>query len=170
MKADAGPWRYYIDWFAYPAIVLTIAVFTLDSWQWLLWSLAGAIFWTFVEYWTHRSILHRWFWHGTHENHHKSPAEFVVFPLWYLPAIFVAIFAVFWLALPGRILWPFYAGFLVGYCWFLTVHHTLHHVELYGAPAWLQRYAIWHNRHHKLTDRNYGITTPMWDWLFRTSH
>lgn len=169
MMTTHGPWLYYLDWALYPTAILLIAMFTLDTWAWLAWCAAGFVLWTFVEYWTHRSLLHRWFWQGNHEAHHKQPQAYVVFPLWYLPSIFLAVLAVFWLVLPTAIAWPLYAGFLLGYCWFLTMHHWLHHIDLKRRGGWLQRYAIWHNRHHKMINCNYGITTPTWDWLFRTS-
>lgn len=162
---DHGDWRYYLDFFLYPPIVALIAALDMRSAAWLLWFVGGFVFWTFVEYWVHRALLHRIFWHVTHERHHKNPQEFVVFPIWQLPLFFLAVGAGAYAI--GLI--PVYAGFLAGYVWFLTMHHWLHHIDLDNQRAWLQRYAIWHNRHHKLNDRNYGITTPLWDVLFRTS-
>lgn len=164
-----GPWKHYVDWFIYPPIAVAIAALTARSAAWCGFAIAGFVFWTFVEYWTHRSILHRFLWHGTHQHHHLHPKAFVVFPLYYLPTIFAVIFVAMALVLPAPQLWPIYAGFLVGYTWFMTMHHWLHHIELTGRPRWLQRYAIWHNRHHKLDNINFGITTPMWDVLFGTS-
>ncbi len=118
------------------------------------------MFWTFVEYWTHRTLLHRFFWHGIHERHHQKPNEYVVFPIWHVPLFFAACF----LIMPTA----FYCGFVAGYFWFQLMRPGCVRVDLNHRPR-LHRYAVWHNRHHKLNDCNYGITTPMWDWLFRTS-
>jgi 4-hydroxysphinganine ceramide fatty acyl 2-hydroxylase len=159
-------WRYRADWLIYPLVIAAFLFLMPIDMNWLWLVPAGFVWWTFVEYWVHRSLLHRWFWHGTHENHHKKPKEHVIFPVWYLPSIFLVLWLFHRLIL-GDWVWGFYTGFLLGWCWFMTMHHWLHHQE--DMWPWLQRYAIWHNRHHKLNNCNYGITTPHWDKLFRTS-
>lgn len=165
-----GPREYYADFIIYPLIVVAITLLTLRSWTWLLLFAAGFIGWTFVEYWVHRSLLHGVMWQGTHERHHLFPEEFVDLPSWYTFGTFGLLYAFLWLWLAPWLMWPLFAGFLGGYCWFLFIHHWLHHIELTDKPTWLQSYAIWHNRHHKLTHRNYGITTPIWDLVFATSN
>ncbi len=167
---STGPRKYYVDFIVYPLIVATIAALTLRGWAWPLWFASGFSAWTFVEYWVHRSLLHGLMWEGTHERHHTNPKEFVDLPGWYTAGTFGLLFAAMTLTIAPWAMWPLFAGFVGGYCWFLLMHHWLHHIELTGKPAFLQGYAIWHNRHHKLTDMNYGITTPLWDWMFKTSH
>lgn len=153
-------WRYWIDfWIFPPAVAVTIAC-DARSPVWVAVFIFGFCLWTFAEYWTHRIILHGWFWHGTHERHHLEPAEFVEDIWWYTPILF----SILWIALPTA-LW---AGFAAGYVWFLTMHHWLHHRPL-RPGTWIYRYATWHGRHHKFSDRNYGITTSVWDRAFRTS-
>lgn len=61
-----------------------------------------------------------------------------------------------------------FAGLVVGFCWFIYWHHIPHHVELTGWPRPIQRYAIWHLGHHRFDDRNFGITVPIWDFVFGT--
>lgn len=153
-------WRYWVDFYIFPPLAVGLAVYDCRSSLWVLMCITGFALWTFAEYWVHRSLLHRWFWHGTHERHHDHPSEFVTNIWWYTPILFFVAFFVMPISL--------YVGFSLGYIWFLTMHHWLHHIELKGR-TWLHSYAIWHNRHHKLTDCNYGITTPVWDILFRTS-
>lgn len=152
-------WRNYLDWVLAPATALIVAAFTYNGPLWLAWAAFGAVLFTFVEYWTHRILLHRWFWHGTHERHHTHPQEFSIFPVWYTPAIFAGFFVV----LPA----PIFAGFIVGYCWFLVWHHALHQWQL-DRHLWVRRYADWHNQHHHGLPCNYGITTTLWDVVFRT--
>lgn len=152
-------WRYWFDFIFFPALAMAVILYDARSLAWFGWAALGFAVWTFVEYWTHRTLLHIFFWHGTHERHHKAPAEFVIFPVWYVPAFFLACM----FAMPLH----FFAGFTLGYVWFLSLHHMLHHWDL-KQHTWLHRYAIWHNRHHKLDNVNYGITTPVWDWMFGT--
>lgn len=153
-------WRYWLDYFWLPPVITSLIAIQCRSIEWALWFAGGFVAWTFVEYWVHRTALHVFFWHGTHERHHNSPAEYVETIWWYTPPLFVVLFLVF----PGSL----FAGFCAGYLWFLTMHHWLHHINL-REHTWLHRYAIWHNRHHKLSNCNYGITVPVWDWAFGTS-
>lgn len=163
------PWWYYVDWWLYAVVGVALSTLSVFYYQaWLLALPAGFAFWTFSEYWIHRSALHGLLWHGNHQRHHEHPKEVVQLPFWQIPMAHASAFLVGWLVLPWEALVPAFAGFVLGYVWFLTMHDWLHHADLMKMK-WLQGYAIWHNRHHKLSDCNYGITTPVWDWLFRTS-
>lgn len=153
-------WLYRVDFVLYPMLAAGIIAADCRSLSWVAMALAGVLLFTFVEYWAHRTVLHRFFFHGSHERHHTHPDEYVVFPIYYTPAIFAAFFV----ALPL----PVFAGFTVGYCWFLAWHHVLHHVDLTTWPRPVQRYALWHLAHHRLDDCNFGITVPIWDFAFGT--
>lgn len=160
-RAFSRAWfGYWLDSALYPCAAVIVAALYARSLDWLWLVPLGFVGWTFVEYWVHRSLLHRWFWHGTHEHHHTQPKGYVVFAIWKLPLFFAACF----LVMPP----PLFAGFVLGYVWFLTMHHWLHHLDL-RQHTWLHRYSIWHNRHHKFGDCNYGITTDVWDRVFLTS-
>lgn len=161
-------WRYWLDFFWPPPLIASLIALDARTWLWAAAFVLGFMLWTFAEYWTHRTLLHVFFWHGTHERHHLRPAEYVETIWWYTPPFFAAVLIVAWLARDYMAV-GIYAGFAAGYMWFLTMHHWLHHIDL-KERTWLHRYAIWHNRHHKFSDCNYGITTPMWDIMFRTSH
>jgi dihydroceramide fatty acyl 2-hydroxylase len=151
--------REYLDHALAPLLAIAIAAFDCRSWDWLAWAAFGALLFTFIEYWTHRIILHRLYWHGTHERHHTHPSEPSLFPWWYTPAIFAGFFVV----MPLHV----FAGFLTGYGWFLYWHHALHRWQLDRHP-WVRAYADWHNVHHAGQPANYGITVPVWDFVFGT--
>ena len=164
--------KYHLDFALYPLVFLVVA--SLDPFlrtapvAWLVAAGAGAVLWTLAEYWVHRSVLHRFMWQGTHERHHLRPREHVLPPLWYTPGAFAIVFVPLFFAsyvMPWTL--ALFAGVALGYVWFMIMHHLLHHADLSGW-TWLQRYAIWHNRHHKLTHCNYGITTNIWDRMFGT--
>lgn len=150
---------YYLDFCLYPAAALTIAAVTCRSVSWIGAAAFGFALFTFVEYWTHRILLHRFFYHGTHEHHHRAPEHFVVFPPWYVGGLFVAFFVL----MP----WAVFAGFCLGYTWFVVWHHALHHWDLAQRPL-VRRYATWHDQHHKFIRCNFGITHPLWDLVFGT--
>jgi len=146
------PLLYWADFVIFP-LVAALCAWKLTLAGWLLFPLGFALF-TFAEYWTHRELLHRWFYHGTHEQHHKEPEGYVTFAWWVLPLSFFML----WLALPLGL----FAGLTAGYCWFIFWHHVLHHTD------WAPRYAHWHLVHHRAARWNFGITTPLWDRLFGT--
>ena len=152
-------WKYYFDFGLFPVVGVVLASLTWTGPSYLLGILSGTLLFTLIEYWTHRSILHRWFWHGYHERHHTHPAEFVPLPLWYTPLIFTG----FGLVFPYSVT----VGLMLGYMWFFGLHHLLHHVSHRKHP-WLGAYAKWHMRHHDECPCNYGITHPLWDMVFGT--
>jgi hypothetical protein len=57
-------------------------------------------------------------------------------------------------------------GLLIGYLGYEFVHLCAHGRGTPGAIRFIQRY---HLRHHfDRMDRGFGVTTPLWDWLFGT--
>lgn len=156
--ADA-PILYWADFIIYPLIAAAVISIDCRSLAWVGLCALGVLLFTFVEYWAHRTVLHQFFFHSQHERHHTHPEEYVVFPFWYTPAFFAGFFIV----LPHSV----FAGVVIGYCWFLAWHHVLHHWDLSRLEL-VRRYAIWHLAHHRQDDCNFGITVPIWDWIFGT--
>jgi sterol desaturase/sphingolipid hydroxylase (fatty acid hydroxylase superfamily) len=62
---------------------------------------------------------------------------------------------------------PFFAGFIVGYLIYDMTHfHIHHHRSDNKLSLALRRY---HYRHHfQQSDRGYGVTSSLWDRVFRT--
>lgn len=150
---------YYLDIVLYPVLAIVLAGLTARTWSWAAWCALGIAAFTLAEYSTHRWVLHWVFWHGTHERHHKHPEEFVIFPIYYVPSLFLALYFIVPL--------PFFAGVCLGWSWFVAWHHALHHWDLAGHPL-IRRYAAWHDLHHHSIGCNYGITHPLWDVVFGT--
>ena len=135
----------------------------------------GLASWTFMEYAVHRFVLHGVKPFSTwHAEHHRRPAARIYAPtfasvvsiaaLCYLPA---------WLILGP---WPACAltfGVAVGDFAYSVAHHAVHHWG--AAGGWLGRRRHWHGLHHarplELVRRPgyYGVTSPFWDYLFRTT-
>ena len=60
-----------------------------------------------------------------------------------------------------------FAGTVAGYVWYDLTHYYLHHAApTTAAGKWLRKYHLVH--HFQTPDRRYGITTPIWDFVFRT--
>src|ERR1700741_2853356 len=90
-----GPLAFYVDFASYPILSISIFVVWCRDMGFIECAAFGVLLFTFVEYWVHRVALHRFFYHGNHERHHDHPTEYVIFPIWYSPLIFLG----FWLAL-----------------------------------------------------------------------
>lgn len=155
-----GPWAFYVDFVLFPSLAIVLLAGWCRSPSFIVLMLSGILLFTFAEYWIHRVGLHAIHYHGQHEHHHKHPADYSVFPLWYS----TGTFAVFWAAMPL----PLFTGMVIGYCWFLYWHHILHHFDLSNWPRSVRRYALWHLAHHHDETCNFGIAVPVWDFLFGT--
>ena len=59
------------------------------------------------------------------------------------------------------------AGFMVGYSFYLTVHYSVH---IFRPPNNFLK-GLWKNHaihHYKDNTTMYGVSSPIWDYVFRT--
>jgi sterol desaturase/sphingolipid hydroxylase (fatty acid hydroxylase superfamily) len=138
---------------------------------------AGLGLWSFLEYTLHRFVFHfkpRNSWqealyftiHGVHHDYPRDSRRLVMPPivtLLLLPWFFLLYRSAF--GAPQYIV--IFAGTLVGYLAYDTTHFAVHHFRpRTKAGFFLRQY---HMRHHYLDpDRNYGVTSPLWDLVFGT--
>jgi sterol desaturase/sphingolipid hydroxylase (fatty acid hydroxylase superfamily) len=62
------------------------------------------------------------------------------------------------------------AGLMLGYIWYVAVHHVLHHWRIHPGSYlyhWKRRHALHHYARHPC---NFGVTTQIWDRVFGTVH
>lgn len=139
----------------------------------ILFALAGAFLWTFTEY-----ALHNWVGHLSkgkrefskqHLRHHAETD-------WFAPTRDKAIAALKVMAVMVPLtLWllgypyggSFSAGFMVMYVAYEVVHRRSH---THGPRGWYSRWVRKHHFYHhfKAPHMNHGVTTPLWDLVFRT--
>lgn len=138
---------------------------------------AGALAWTFVEYWLHRLFFHldprgdarRVTAYVVHLHHHAAPADrarLVATPAQSL-GLALLLLGAYSLAAGPAARWPLLAGTLLGYLGYELVHLRAHH----GRPrTGLGRRLRRHHLRHHFADpaRNFGISSPLWDLVFRT--
>jgi dihydroceramide fatty acyl 2-hydroxylase len=138
----------------------------------------GLLVWSFTEYAIHRFVFHlapsspgykrlQFVIHGVHHEHPDDPWRLLMPPA---PAAAVAgiLYGLFRMVLGPSWGDPFFASFLVGYLAYDYTHLYLH----VGSPRTrLGRYLRRHHmRHHFVTpDARWGVTSPLWDWVFRTT-
>jgi sterol desaturase/sphingolipid hydroxylase (fatty acid hydroxylase superfamily) len=189
--AGAGLWRLYTRQPASPwvpaAFYGPIAVAGVlgnligerpSPWSWVLLPLAGVLLWTLLEYVLHSRGFHGrpgaarlgavQVSHGAHHDDPKDPAKIVTRLAFSVP-IAVVVFLTAWLVMRG--LKPaglLIAGAAVGYLAYEVIHYWIH---VGRRTRWLLRPLVKHHLYHHYKDdtRCYGVTTPLWDWIFRTN-
>lgn len=169
-------WNYYSDFVVYPIVVVVLAVlalqFTPDAEWWRCASLfiVGLITWTLAEYVLHRFVLH----HvprirEMHEAHHHDQhaligtSTFVSAPIY----LVFSLPPLWWIG-GGSFACSLVAGFLLGYLWYVTVHHLVHHRSARQGSLFFalkRRHAL---HHHVTPEGNFGVTSGFWDRMFGT--
>lgn len=137
---------------------------------------AGWLSWTLIEYGLHRFIFHlaptsdprRVARFLLHFHHHRTPGarqRLVATPLQAgsLVALLAGINTLFG---DSSIALPLLAGQALGYLAYEWSHYCAHHRRPRTQLArHLRRH---HLRHHAADSGNYGVSSPLWDWVFGT--
>jgi sterol desaturase/sphingolipid hydroxylase (fatty acid hydroxylase superfamily) len=167
---------YYADYYVYPIAAATlsgVALYNTPMDHWASWAIAfvgGVVVWTFVEY-----QLHRWVFHHApvikdmHEAHHEDQVALIGTPTWMSLLLFALI-----VLLPAVLITDLAigsgltAGLMLGYLWYVTVHHGVHHWTARPGTYFFnlkRRHAL----HHHFDDMgNFGVITGFWDKVFGT--
>ena len=136
---------------------------------------AGFFTWTFGEYILHRFIYHKikdasydtgmqYVFHGIHHQYPSDEDRIILPPI---PGLAIAsLFLGFYYLIMGAAAFSFAPGFLMGYLVYISIHWLIHSKP---TPA---KYNFWwnhHNIHHyQQHDRAFGVSTPIWDYVFGT--
>jgi len=139
--------------------------------------LLGILLWTLIEYLIHRYVFHyepktRWgkqlhfVIHGVHHDYPNDARRLVMPPVISVPLAFL-FFGLFFLIF-GSLAPAVFAGLVFGYLCYDMLHYATHHLAMKsGVWLWLKQY---HLRHHFKDDHvGYGISSPLWDYVFRTT-
>lgn len=64
----------------------------------------------------------------------------------------------------------FFTGFLLGYLVYDRIHYATHHAHINGGKLWMA-IKTHHLKHHfKDPDKGFGVSSPIWDVLFKTDY
>ncbi|MFL5004620.1 MAG: sterol desaturase family protein [Microvirga sp.] len=168
---------YYADFFVLPIVGLALAggsLFRANLVQSLIWGiicLSGVVTWTLLEYVLHRYVLHHVpGFEQMHDAHHADPLASVGAPIWVtLPMLCLCGLLPLW--------WPvgflqasgLTTGLVLGYLWYITVHHASHRWHP-DHRSYFYRRKRCHAQHHASQDGwNFGVTTSLWDHIFGTA-
>jgi len=171
------PWHVISIWVPFSAWMLWLAASRIGGWSIAGWALFGVFSWTLLEYLLHRYIFHfepnpaselqrdaSFLIHGIHHDYPWDRDRLVMPPTVTAVIAFVVWFGFRFL---GDVEYAWFAGMVLGYVWYDLTHYYLHHAAPTTAfGKWLRRYHLVH--HFQTPDRRYGITTPLWDFVFRT--
>jgi sterol desaturase/sphingolipid hydroxylase (fatty acid hydroxylase superfamily) len=173
LAVTLAPWNYPLSF----AVDTTFAL-TLLSWSVsrierpgaaVLVVLCGAISWTAVEYVSHRFVFHgskspRSFREG-HGRHHGAPMDRLALPF-FAPPLVGVVFVGVSSAVLGADLGVLFSGVnAAGYVAYGTLHHLVHSDVQVPPLPWLR---AMHEVHHRRPNRNFGVTTPLWDLVLGT--
>jgi sterol desaturase/sphingolipid hydroxylase (fatty acid hydroxylase superfamily) len=169
---------YYADFVVYPPVIVGLAAAGLvratwaDRTEWLCVAAAGFVLWTLLEYILHRSVLHRkTYFSPMHGQHHAAPLAFLGTPAWVSISVLSACFLFpVWYWLGFNVADGLTVGVMLGYWWYGIVHHFVHHHAKSSTPSYFSDLRAWHMRHHySPKSGNFGVTTPLWDYVFGTA-
>ena len=148
----------------------------LSTSQYLILTPAGLLFWSLFEYQMHKHFYHmlptnkikgwiQYNMHGLHHEYPKDKSRLAMPPLAIIPIAFMFLF-IFKLMM-GEAAYAFTPGFLFGYAGYLCVHYIVHAFQ----PPKNAFKVLWVNHgihHYKDPDVAFGVSSPLWDHIFRT--
>ena len=136
----------------------------------------GALSWTLFEYLMHKYLYHMlptnnvkgWIQYNMHGVHHEYPKDKSRLAM---PPLLIIVIAFMFLYLfrlfMGDYTFAFTPGFLFGYAGYLCVHYIVHAFQ----PPKNAFKVLWVNHsihHYKDPDVAFGVSSPLWDHVFRT--
>ena len=141
----------------------------------LIFFAGGALLWSLFEYVMHRHLFHMivetdrakrivYTMHGVHHEFPRDRERLFMPPV---PSILIAsiIFCIMYLTMGWNAL-AFFPGFLFGYLMYGSMHYAIH---AFTPPKYLK--ALWRNHHlhhYKTPDKGFGVSSVLWDVIFRT--
>jgi sterol desaturase/sphingolipid hydroxylase (fatty acid hydroxylase superfamily) len=137
----------------------------------------GILLWTLFEYLIHRYIFHyepksrlgkrlHYIVHGVHHDYPNDARRLVMPPSISVPL--AVLFYILFLLIFGHLAPSVFAGLVFGYVCYDMLHYATHHFPMKrGLWLWLKQYHLRH--HYKDDDVGFGISSPLWDFVFGTT-
>lgn len=149
---------------------------SLSLWLTITLFLVGMLFFTWVEYNMHRYVFHmktytkareklQYTMHGVHHEFPKDKTRLAMPPL--LSVTIATILLLVFRVILGDFAFAFLPGFLTGYAMYLSVHYMVH---AFQPPKNVFKY-LWINHgvhHYKNGEVVFGVSSPLWDYIYGT--
>lgn len=154
---------------------------------WLVAQFAlGWFVWTLMEYWLHRTVFHwvpdawwgerfHFYLHGVHHQWFTDKYRLVMPPaasLGVAVVVYSMLHGLGWAAadlVSPTWTYGLFAGIAMGYMVYDCTHYYIHHFKPAGPIGLALR--SHHNKHHHnplYADKKFGVSTTLWDHVFRT--
>jgi sterol desaturase/sphingolipid hydroxylase (fatty acid hydroxylase superfamily) len=124
---------------------------------------------TLTEYSWHRFLFH---WNRApqsmregHARHHGSPQKPLALPFFTAVPHAIVVWGLAASVTDASLGALFTGVWFLGYVAYSGLHHLMHADARYAVLDWLR--AV-HDVHHSRPTRNFGVTTPLWDFVFGT--
>lgn len=137
---------------------------------------SGIFLWSLTEYVIHRWVFHyepksetgkkvHFLVHGIHHDYPRDATRLVMPLLVSVPL--ATLFYLLFKAVFGIYHYNIFAGFVLGYVSYDSIHYATHHLDMKGKMGkFLKTY---HLRHHYADEHTaYGVSNPLWDYVFGT--
>jgi sterol desaturase/sphingolipid hydroxylase (fatty acid hydroxylase superfamily) len=144
----------------------------------------GLFLWTLVEYTLHRFVFHFrgrtpyqerviFLFHGIHHAQPQCKTRLVMPPVVSIPMaglLYGLVFLVLGVIFKSpHLVNPLISGMLIGYIIYDLTHYATHHFPMrWSFLKFLKRYHMMH--HYKTPNQRFGVSSPLWDILFRTQN
>jgi sterol desaturase/sphingolipid hydroxylase (fatty acid hydroxylase superfamily) len=168
-----APWNYPLSFVADATVALTLltwAAFTVERPGAVVPVVVFGLFsWTLLEYVSHRFVFHgsqapRAFREG-HGRHHGAPEARLAMPFFVSPLVGLVVAGTAAAAI-GASLGALFTGVCaLGYIAYGGLHHLVHSDAHFPPVPWLRSV---HEVHHRRPNRNFGVTSPIWDLVLGT--
>lgn len=171
-----NPW---LTLFFYGGVLAGCAyLFTTNGGTWsrgVVFYISGFFFWTLFEYILHRYIFHyvddapwakrfHYIVHGIHHEFPRDQQRLFMPPLPGTIILTLTIAPIFLLMGYNGLI--FVSGMINGYLIYAFMHYFIHSIK---PPKALEGMWRFHNLHHyKYPDKAYGVSSPLWDYVFGT--
>lgn len=162
----------------YVPVIIGLLNVTEKTGRSLMLFFGGLLVWTFTEYILHRFLFHwvppgswgkrlHFIWHGVHHDYPNDRLRLVMPPSVSIPLAFIFYFG-FKSLMGTPSVFPFFAGFLLGYLCYDTMHYAMHH--LHWNNKWWMKIKQHHMLHHyQQHDKGFGVSNPLWDHILGTT-
>ena len=161
------------------AIVIVNYTFYINMaapWQMFYLIPLGIFSFSLVEYALHRFAFHfeaktekqqqvKYKIHGVHHEYPRDKDRLAMPPVISI-CIALVFYGIFKLLLGDLVLY-FFPGFLLGYCIYLFIHYSVHR---FAPPRNFLKILWTHHALHHYKDENsyFGVSLPLWDYVFGT--
>ncbi len=137
----------------------------------ILWLvLCGLLIFSLIEY-----AVHRWLFHGPfevfeqgHRRHHEEPRGYDALPFFLPPLAYLLLAVSLTYVMPTGSALLLGGSIAAGYAAYGLSHWSIHAFR-YRHPL-VRNWAAAHHIHHNHPERNFGVTSPLWDWVLRTQY